>query len=127
MRVVRQMIPHRSDFSAIARLAVPVAFVQVGLIFMGGGVNDVPFGDGKLCVSPGPTTFCRFGIQNSGSLGVLVEGPGIVAESQGFIPDCRIECGQTWYFQAWFRDPHTHHACSNFFNTTNGMEVTFVP
>jgi MATE family, multidrug efflux pump len=35
MQVARQMIPRRSDLTAIARLAVPVAVVQVGLIFMG--------------------------------------------------------------------------------------------
>jgi len=35
MQVARQLIPHRSDLAAIARLALPVAIVQVGLIFMG--------------------------------------------------------------------------------------------
>ncbi len=35
MRVVRQMIPGRADLSAMTRLALPVAVVQVGMVFMG--------------------------------------------------------------------------------------------
>ena len=35
MRVVRQMIPSRADFTSLARLALPVAAVQVGVMLMG--------------------------------------------------------------------------------------------
>lgn len=35
MHVVRQMIPGREDLAAMVRLALPVATVQVGLMFMG--------------------------------------------------------------------------------------------
>ena len=35
MHVVRQMIPNRQDLAAMVRLALPVAVVQVGLMFMG--------------------------------------------------------------------------------------------
>ncbi|RMH18078.1 MAG: MATE family efflux transporter, partial [Gemmatimonadetes bacterium] len=35
MHVIRQMVPGRADLAAMARLAAPVAVVQVGLLFMG--------------------------------------------------------------------------------------------
>ncbi|MED6335125.1 MAG: trypsin-like peptidase domain-containing protein [Planctomycetota bacterium] len=99
---------------------------QNGLIYMGGGTASVPFGDGLRCVGPGASGFMRFNVQNSGALGELVEGPGIVAFSAThFPPSGRIVAGSTWQFQAWFRDPAG--PCGSGFNLSNGLSVTFSP
>ena len=72
----------------------------------GGGTAQIPFGDGQQCVVAGGTGIFRYApVQNSGPTGTLVLGPGIVARSQSFAPAGRIQAGQTWNFQAWFRDP----------------------
>lgn len=95
-----------------------------GLLFMGGGTVDPgTLGDGLLCVSPGPQSFCRFPVRNSGPTGQLVEGPGIVGYSLGLEEPCHIQAGSTWHFQAWFRDPNG--PCGQGFNSTNGISVTF--
>ena len=99
---------------------------QNGIFYMGGGSNQIPFGDGQRCaVSGGAGIFRYLPIQNSGSSGVLTLGPGIVARSQSFTPSGRIQAGQTWFFQAWFRDPMG--PCGTGFNTSNGMSVSFLP
>ncbi|MFT7670448.1 MAG: hypothetical protein ACI8X5_003157 [Planctomycetota bacterium] len=99
---------------------------RMGLFFMGQGQSaPVPFGDGLLCVSPGPGLFCRFPVQNSGPSGTFVQGPGIVAYSQTLAPECRILAGQTWNFQSWYRDPTG--SCGSSFNLSNGVSVVFAP
>ncbi len=99
---------------------------QFGILFMGGDqvVDRPPFGDGLLCVAPVPV-FCRFPVQNSGSSGVMTEGPGIVAFSQTLQPACHIDPGDTWYFQGWYRDPQG--PCGGLFNLSNALSVTFAP
>jgi len=100
---------------------------QFGILFMGGSqvVDRIPFGDGLLCVSSVPGVFCRFLVQNSGSSGVMTEGPGIVAFSQTLQPACHIDPGDTWYFQGWYRDPQG--PCGGLFNLSNAVSVTFAP
>lgn len=94
------------------------------IFFMGGGqVAHSPFGDGTLCVSPGPASFCRFPAQPSGSTGTIVQGPGIVAYSQTLQPACWITPGTTWNFQAWYRD--ATGPCGTGYNLTDGVSVTF--
>jgi hypothetical protein len=98
----------------------------LGIYFMGGGqACPKPFGDGLLCVSPGPAAFCRYPIQGSGAAGVLTLGPGIVSLSQSFAPECRIDPGDTWRFQAWYRDPVG--PCGSAFNLSSAVSVTFGP
>lgn len=99
---------------------------QFGILFMGGGqIPPNPFGDGLLCVKPGPASFCRFPVQNSGPGGTMVEGPGIVAFSHTLQPECAIDAGETWNFQAWYRDPQG--PCGGLFNLSNAVSVTFGP
>jgi hypothetical protein len=99
---------------------------QNGIFFMGGGTAQLPFGDGQRCVSTGGVGIFRYlPLSNSGSGGSLVLGPGIVARSQSFASAGRIQAGQSWHFQAWFRDPMG--PCGSAFNTSNGMAVNFAP
>jgi hypothetical protein len=96
------------------------------ILFMGGGqAPAMPFGDGLFCVSPGPASICRFPVQNSGATGVLTQGPGIVAYSQTLPPVRHIDPGDTWNFQAWYRDPGG--PCGSSFNLSSGLSVTFTP
>ena len=100
--------------------------MQFGILFMGGGqIPPMPFGAGLLCVDPGPAQFCRFPVQNSGPTGTMTEGPGIVAFSLTLQSLCHIAPGQTWNFQAWYRDPQG--PCGLFFNLSNAIAVTFTP
>ncbi len=92
---------------------------------MGGGTTELPFGDGLRCVAPGAATICRFGVRSGGEEGLFVEGPGIVAFTQALEPACRIDPGETWYFQGWYRDPIG--PCGSFFNLSQAVSVTFTP
>jgi hypothetical protein len=99
---------------------------QNGILFMGPGQGQLPFGDGLLCVSPASVGIFRFAVQNTGVGGDTSFGPGIVATSHArFRPAGRIQAGQTWNFQFWYRDPNG--PCGTGFNTTNALSVRFVP
>ena len=95
---------------------------QSGIFFMGTTQVDLAFGDGRRCV--GGQLF-RFPLRNTGPFGELVEGPGIVAHSQGFQMAGRIMAGQTWNFQGWFRDPMG--PCGTGHNVSSAYSVTFTP
>lgn len=96
---------------------------KFGIGYMGTGSLANQLGDGLRCV--GGSTF-RYGIQNSGSSGEIVSGPGIIATSCASFPSLGcITAGDTWYFQVWYRDPGG--PCGSGFNFTNGLEVEFVP
>ena len=101
---------------------------QFGLFIVGGGQNDLPFGDGLRCVAPGPTGLNRFNPpQPSSPGGTLTRGPGLVAYSQVSFPLVgHLAAGGTYHFQAWYRDP-VGSPCGSGFNLTNGLEVTFTP
>lgn len=94
-----------------------------GLVFMGTQPALAPFGDGLRCV--GGQTF-RYGLQNSGPTGSFALGRGVAGASCGLFPasGC-IDVGETWYFQAWYRDPFG--PCGTSFNVTNGLTLTFTP
>ena len=99
---------------------------KFGLYYMGGGTLNAPLGDGVRCVGGRGVGTFRFGIQNSGGGGVFTLGPGIVAGScSAFPPAGCIASGDTWNFQAWYRDPSG--PCGSQFNFSNGFQVTFVP
>jgi hypothetical protein len=99
---------------------------KFGLFYMGGGTLNLPIGDGVLCVGSGGVGTFRYGVQNSGAAGLVTLGPGIVALScASFFPTGCIAAGDTWYFQAWYRDPAG--PCSGGFNFSNGIRVEFVP
>lgn len=99
---------------------------QFGLVFMGSGQTNLPFGNGTLCIDVGGLGAFRFPIHNSGSSGLLREGPGMVEYSQAnFGVFGSITAGQTWNFQGWYRDPGG--PCGSTFNLSNGLAVTFGP
>jgi len=95
---------------------------QFGLVFMGSAVAPpTTMGAGLRCARGG---LFRYGVHNSGGAGSYSEGPGIVQLSQGFASAGRIDPGETWIFQAWYRNPTGPCATSN---VTNALEVTFHP
>jgi hypothetical protein len=96
-----------------------------GILFMGAGQTYLTFGDGKRVVATGGVGFFRFGVQQADGQGVSVRGPGLVAQSQGFLPPGQIAAGQTWNFQSWYRNPAG--PCGAFFNLSNGLAVLFTP
>lgn len=104
--------------------AICVPKNQMGLFFQGPNITAIPFGDGIRCV--GGSLYRYNPPQTSGPLGQLTLGPGIVARSQSFATNGRINAGATWYFQAWYRDP-MGSPCGYFYNVSNGLSVTFQP
>jgi len=100
---------------------------QFGIFYMGAGQLALSFGDGLRCVGGGGAGIFRyFPVQSSGPIGVLALGPGIVAHSQARFPvPGRIDPGETWNFQTWFRDPTG--PCGFAFNLSNALAVTFTP
>lgn len=97
------------------------------VLFHGGGATGpIDFGNGSLCVGPGGGSLglYRYGgpIETGpiGSFSVLQ----IVSRSQAFPADGQIDAGETWYFQAWYRDSG---ACGQGSNMTSAYAVTFQP
>ncbi|MCP3916437.1 MAG: hypothetical protein GY711_12840 [bacterium] len=74
-----------------------------------------PGSAGRICLGTGIARF-NGQVQNTGSSGTF----GITVDTQNIptTPPTAIVSGETWYFQAWFRDGGT----SNF---TRGVEVDF--
>jgi hypothetical protein len=96
----------------------------VGLVIMGPRPDETPYGDGILCIGAGDKGLFRFPAGNSGPEGVITLGPGIVAHTHANFPAAgQIKAGDTWYFQAWFRDPNG--PCGSGFNLSNGLKVEF--
>lgn len=97
---------------------------QPGLLFMGTSAsNAVPFGNGLLCVSG---FLARYEVRQSGPLGVVIAGPGLVSYSQAHFPLAgQIQAGDTRLFQFWYRDPGG--PCGAGTNLTNAIEVLFTP
>jgi len=95
------------------------------LVFLGGGTVDFAFGDGRRCVGNGFLGLYRLlPTITAGGAGNFVVGPGVgsLAESFGAGP---LSAGQTWYAQAFYRDPTG--PCSSSFNLTNALEMTLRP
>jgi hypothetical protein len=98
-----------------------------GLMYRGGGTNNLPFGDGLRCVSAGATGLYRLNPPtNAGPGGTLTRGPGLVAQSSTLPGSGLIVAGGTYYFQAWFRDSQGS-PCGAGFNLSNGLQVNFTP
>jgi len=107
--------PVASD-NELALRAIGVAPNQFGYFVMGDqqGLTLPPGSSGTLCVVGG--TFVRFaaGIQSSGMAGELNDSIG----TQGLPGGLGLFAGETWNFQAWYRDGGT----SNF---SDALSVTF--
>ncbi len=97
---------------------------QNGIFFMGPNQPAAaPFGDGLKCV--GGQLFRYLPPQSSGATGTLTLGPGIVARSQSFALAGHIESGDTWNFQAWYRDPMG--PCGTGFSVSEAVSASFTP
>ncbi|HTF90741.1 MAG TPA: hypothetical protein VK843_20140 [Planctomycetota bacterium] len=86
------------------------------LFIAGANAQNVPFGDGRLCLTA-PVLRLNPG-SNSSSNGIATKSIDFHAHpaSGAFLP------GTTWHFQAWYRDPVGGPAG---FNLTHGLRVTF--
>lgn len=92
---------------------------------MGSPSTRTPLGDGKLCVSSGDSRALRIHSGTSSPMGSFLVGPGIVSSVREDNPRLeRIQAGETWSFQTWFRDPSG--PCGNASNLSNGVVVEFV-
>lgn len=93
------------------------------VLVMGQGWGSTFLGDGRLCIDPSFGIF-RFPISQSSPSGFDVTGTGLVGRShQLFGPAGRIQAGQTWHFQGWYRDGGG--PCGAGFNVTNAFSLTF--
>jgi hypothetical protein len=101
---------------------------QFALFYMGAGVIDVPFGDGKLCAGAGGYGNFRFlPVRKVGASGSLALGPGIVWHAdQHFGATGQVVPGFTWNFQIWYRDGNGS-PCGGHFNLSNAYATTFQP
>ena len=86
---------------------------KTGLFYYGQGQTDVPFGNGHRCVS---SPFFRLPVGTTNIVGDLQFNLNLNA----LPPGGQISSGQTWNFQAYFRDQAAGGA---FFNTTDGLSV----
>lgn len=81
-----------------------------GLFFYGPGRNDVPLGEGNLCLA---SPFTRMNAQQA-------DGSGNVSRALSFGLD--FSAGSQWNFQFWYRDPA---GGPNGFNFSDAVEVLF--
>ncbi|MFT7486380.1 MAG: hypothetical protein ACI9F9_002235 [Candidatus Paceibacteria bacterium] len=86
---------------------------QTGIFFAGQQHANLPLGDGRLCIS-GP--LIRFPVQTSDAAGSLIQGPGVG-------PTLGAMAGETWLFQAWYRD--AAGPCHSGYNSSNALEVLY--
>jgi hypothetical protein len=85
--------------------------VQFYIFFYGPNQVDIPFGNGRLCVGAPQTRLNPPQLSTAGGLASRL------VNISGFVPGVKN-------FQCWFRDPPAGGA---FFNTSDGLAVTFVP
>lgn len=99
---------------------------KLTLLFMGPAQSAVPFADGiRVAGQQQPTGIYRYGGVSADSIGRVMRGPGLVLRSQLFPPLGRIQSGQTWNFQFWYRD--NQGPCGAGTNFSNGVSVDFGP
>ena len=100
------------EFSAFG-----IAANQFGVLFMGGGTNNISFGDGLRCVGGGVVR-----------LEVAFADPGGVSfTTVGIASKGGVQAGDVKRYQLWYRSPGLTSACGNTFNLTNGVEVWWAP
>jgi hypothetical protein len=93
------------------------------VLIMGQSWSEMHLGDGMLCVDVSSATF-RFPVSQSSSVGFDVLGPGLVDFThQSFGEPGRIDPGETWHFQNWYRD--SNGPCGSGFSVTNAYTILF--
>ena len=99
---------------------------KLTLLFMGPAQCQVIYNNGIRVAGPqNPTGIYRFGGAQADAQGRVLRGPGLAVFSQSFPPLGRIQSGQTWNFQVWYRDPNGW--CGGNTNFSNGVKVAFIP
>src|SRR6185295_17259507 len=93
-----------------------------GLFVMAHSAQQVPFGDGQLCLASGGLGFFRFPGKSSGTSGAFSFGP-IVGATLNLPLVAHIQPGQTWNFQTLYRDPLG--PCGGGVNLSNALSATF--
>lgn len=96
--------------------AAPVPLRQVGIFACGSQHQDLPFGDGRLCIGG---SVLRFALGRP-------RGEVLFGDVDNTVPPFvgQVNPGSTWYFQAWFRDPESG---GTGFNTSDALVITFEP
>ena len=111
----------RNQFDLVANGAVPNT---IGLFFYNGGQQQLPFGNGYLCVGGGAPAIYRLGPPTvSNGSGTAVRTLDFDAAPAASGPGA-IHPLATWNFQYYFRDPAAGGAS---FNLSDAISITFVP
>lgn len=97
---------------------------STALMLMAQQTSRLAWGDGLLCIGGMSKIFRLPPALSTGANGTATAGPGLVALSQTpLVPvPGGIQAGDTWNFQAYFRDMF---GCGSGFNSSNGVSVTF--
>jgi hypothetical protein len=97
---------------------------STALMLMAQQTSRVAWGDGLLCIGGLSKIFRLPPALNTGEHGTATSGPGLVALSlTPLVPvPGGIQAGDTWNFQAYFRDVL---GCGSGFNSSNGVSITF--
>lgn len=90
-----------------------------GLLFYGPSRASLPFGNGLLCITGGITRVEARTANVAGAIRFPFDFTSLPL-GLGMNP---VTAGSTWSFQVWFRDAGTGAG----FNTSNAVEITFVP
>jgi hypothetical protein len=99
-------------------LAQPMASSEPGVFYYGPNEIQAPFGNGFRCVGGTVVRLWPPVVSNGG--GVLLRA----IDFQSLPSGAAINAGETWKFQAWFRDPP---AGGLGFNLSDGLSITFSP
>ena len=92
-----------------------------GLFFYGMQRTQLPFGNGVLCMQPPLARLAP--PQQANALGQVARPLDFTQPPAGGGP-AQIQPGSVWAFQYWYRDPAAGGAS---FNTSNAVEIEFVP
>ena len=95
---------------------------EFGVVFMGSAIGALPAGDGLRCVGAGANGLWRFPVAQADGNGAFSVG-SIISGSHEFDPPGWIDAGESWSFQAWYRDGGG--PCGSGSNYTNALSVTF--
>jgi hypothetical protein len=96
------------------------------LLFTGPAQTAVTVFDGiRVAGGQAPIGVYRYGGAAADSIGRVMRGPGLVLQSQNLPTLGRIQSGQTWNFQFWYRD--NQGPCGAGTNYSNGVSVQFGP
>ncbi|MFT4541107.1 MAG: outer membrane protein assembly factor BamB [Planctomycetota bacterium] len=96
---------------------------QFCLFYRGTLATNNAFGDGLRCA--GGLTVRMNPPQDSGPAGTVQVGPGLVAQAcQVGVGSC-LQVGQSWHFQAWYRDPLG--PCGTGFSTSDAVSIVLSP